>query len=98
MSFVLIGSYGSIPLPVMEACQKLSYEIEANPDRFMRISYSPLLNDIRKRVAQLLGADTDECVIVPNATHGLNTILRNLDWKKEDVIIGSEALFNSFAE
>lgn len=74
----------------MVACEKLSYEVEANPDRYMRITYTPLLNAVRARLAELVGAETDECVMVTNATHGVNTVLRNLEWKEGDVIVGSE--------
>ncbi|KAI5119107.1 hypothetical protein M0805_007855 [Coniferiporia weirii] len=89
------GSYGSLPLPVLEACERISREIEANPDRYMRITYKPLLVTVRSRVAQLIGAETDECVIVPNATHGVNTVLRNLDWSKDDVIVQTKVTFPS---
>lgn len=64
-------------------------EVEANPDKFMRLKYGTHLFQCRKRVATLIGADVDECVLVPNAIHGINTVLRNLDWKKGDVIIKS---------
>ena len=84
------GSYGSIPRPVMAACEKIAQEIEANPDRFMRVTYTPLLDVVRSRVSELIGAGTDECVMVTNATHGVNTVLRNLDWKQGDVVVGSE--------
>lgn len=60
----------------------------------MRYTYSPLLVTARERVAQLIGAETDECVIVPNATHGINTVLRNLEWSHDDIIVGSENYFH----
>jgi hercynylcysteine S-oxide lyase len=64
-------------------------EVEANPDKFMRLKYGTHLDQCRKRVARLIGADVDGCVLVPNAIHGINTVLRNLEWKKGDVIIKS---------
>lgn len=84
------GSYGSLPIPVLEKCEKLSREIEANPDRFMRSTSKPLLTTVRARVASLIGAQADECVIVPNATHGINTVLRNLEWHEGDIVVRSE--------
>ena len=80
-------------MPVVRACQKISSEVEANPDRFMHYTYRPLLVTARERIAQLIGAETDECVIVPNATHGINTVLRNLEWSHNDIIVGSEFYF-----
>lgn len=55
----------------------------------MRLKYGTHLIQCRKRVARLIGADVDECVLVPNAIHGINTVLRNFGWAKGDVIIKS---------
>ena len=85
----ILGSYGSIPTPVSEACKVITDEVEGNPDKFMRLTYEPLWIRCRERIADLIGADVDECALVPNATHGVNTVVRNLDWKKGDVIIKS---------
>lgn len=41
------GSYGSLPLPVSFAAAELSVQIESNPDRFMRITGTPLLDEAR---------------------------------------------------
>lgn len=84
----LVGSYGSTPSPVLAACGKLTREIEWNPDLFMRLTYQPLLIDVRQRVANLIGAKLDECVLVPNASMGVNTVLRNFEWEAGDIIIG----------
>ncbi|KAL5526804.1 hypothetical protein ACEPAF_8529 [Sanghuangporus sanghuang] len=91
------GSYGSLPLPVLATCEKMTREIEANPDRFMRSTYIPILRDVRARIAALVGADTDECVIVPNATHGINTVLRNLDWNEGDIIVKSDVTYDAIS-
>ena len=70
-------------------CNELTNKVEANPDRYHRFSFKPLLADSRERVAQLVGAHTDECVFVSNATAAINTIMRNLEWNAEDIIIQS---------
>lgn len=62
-------------------------ECESNPDLFMRRTYLPMLTRVRQRVADLIGAETDEVVIVPGATYGMNIILRELDWDEGDVIL-----------
>lgn len=83
------GSYGSVPVPVSEACKVIVDEVEANPDKFMRLTYEARWIRCRERIADLIGAEVDECVLVPNATHGINTVLWNIDWKKGDVIVKS---------
>lgn len=85
------GSYGSLPIPVRAACDKLSTRIEANPDKFLRIEYIQHWIEARTRVAKLIGADTDECVLVNNTSHGISTILRNFEWHEGDIIIGSRS-------
>ncbi|KAL5503896.1 hypothetical protein ACEPAH_7967 [Sanghuangporus vaninii] len=89
------GSYGSLPLPVLTACEKMTREIESNPDRFMRSTYIPILHDVRARIAALVGADTDECVIVPNATHGINTVLRNFALNEGDIVVINDVTYNA---
>jgi len=81
------GSYGSVPVPVSSAADKISLKIDSNPDYFHRIGYQSQLMDVRRRLAQLIGANTDEVVLVANATAGVNTILRNIEWEHGDTII-----------
>jgi selenocysteine lyase/cysteine desulfurase len=83
---LMIGSYGTIPRPVSVAKEKLRVQIEGNPDRFMKRDWLPLLNDVRESAA-IIGAEAEECVIVPNTTHGVNTILHNIKWTPGDRIV-----------
>jgi hercynylcysteine S-oxide lyase len=87
------GSYGSLPLPVKADVDKLSDEVEANPDLFHRLTYYPRLTAVREQVAQLIGAKADECVIVTNTSIGVNTVLRNFEWNEGDVLVGG--VFNA---
>jgi selenocysteine lyase/cysteine desulfurase len=70
----------------------MTMEIEANPDHFHRIGYMPLLIDVRRRLAQLIGANIDECVLVQNASTGVNIILRNFEWEEGDIIIPCKSI------
>ena len=81
-----LGSYGATPRPVLEAINELTLEIESNPDIFHQLSYQKRLIDVRERLARLIGAKTDEVVLVSNASIGINTILRNFDWEQDDQI------------
>lgn len=89
------GSFGTVPTPVIEACKAIADEIEACPDKFMRLKYSAQLLQCRERIAKLLGTSPKECVFVPNAIHGINTVLRNLAWKKGDVIIKTSITYDA---
>jgi hercynylcysteine S-oxide lyase len=84
------GSCGSIPQEVSEAVKTLSAEVESRPDMFIRKVYVKRLVAVRERLAHLVGAETDEIVMVQNATHGINTVLRDILWNPDDVIVGGE--------
>lgn len=70
---------------------RLAERIESNPDRFMRVDYTPMLASVRTKLAHMIGAQPDEVVLIPNATHGVNTVVRNLDWGTEDCVVQSES-------
>ncbi|KAG6876499.1 hypothetical protein C0992_012766 [Termitomyces sp. T32_za158] len=89
------GSYGSTPKPVLDAVSKLTLQIEANPDLFHRLDFQPLLIDVRRRIAQLIGADVDEVVLVANASMGVNTVLRNFEWENGDTIVECSTTYKS---
>ncbi|KAJ7110373.1 PLP-dependent transferase [Mycena crocata] len=89
------GSYGSLPVPVIEACKILDSEAESNPDRWIRFTYLPRLTAVRERIASMIGAKTEECVLVPNASHGISTVLRNIEWMKDDIIVAFSTTYNS---
>ncbi|KAI0326635.1 PLP-dependent transferase [Cubamyces sp. BRFM 1775] len=89
------GSYGSLPLPVLFTATQMGYEIERNPDLFHRFKVKPLLDRARESVAKLIGAETDEVALVPNASHALNTVLRNFEWREGDVIIGATTTYGA---
>lgn len=82
------GSYGSLPLPVRAFCDELTDEVESNPDKFIRVNCINYMNRVRERVAKLIGAEMDECVIVNNTSHGLTTVLRNFTYNEGDILIG----------
>ena len=81
-----LGSYGTTPKPVLEAINELTLEIEANPDLFHRLTYQERLISVREKIAALIKAKTDNVVFVPNASMGINTILRNFEWEEDDQI------------
>ncbi|KAI5998883.1 pyridoxal phosphate-dependent transferase, partial [Pisolithus albus] len=92
------GSYGSLPLPVRVACDNWTTEIESNPDKFIRYKAHHLVNRARERIAQLIGANVDECVIVNNASHGIATVLRNFSFKEGDALIGANTTYGSISK
>jgi selenocysteine lyase/cysteine desulfurase len=73
-------------------------EAESNTDRWMRFSYLPRLTAVRQRIAALIGAKTEECVMVTNASYGISTVLRNIEWQKGDIIVACETDQTHFSQ
>jgi isopenicillin-N epimerase len=53
--------------------------MEANPVRFFMETLPPAVDRARKRLASFVGADPAGLVYVPNATAGINAVLRSLE-------------------
>lgn len=88
----LTGAFGSLPAPVHRACTSLTDHIEANPDKFMLLEYRHLLVSVRERLAKLIGAETDECVLVQNASSAAASILHGFPWQEGDIIVPGESM------
>ncbi|TCD65233.1 hypothetical protein EIP91_002941 [Steccherinum ochraceum] len=89
------GAYGAQPLPVMAEAVKYQLIAEANPDKFHRVECFPLLTESRQLLANLIGAKLNEVVFIPNVTHGINTVLRNFEWKAGDIVLSSSTSYYS---
>jgi len=81
------GSYGTYPRSVHAAKLEWQELAERRPDWFMRKKYMHQLNKCRQIVANVINADTSDCVFVANATTGVNEILRSLQWNSGDAIL-----------
>jgi len=84
---MLVGSYGSTPKPVSALCEKWGSIIEARPDDFMRRTLGPMIVTAREKISKLINCDATECVLVPNASHGIATVLFNLHLKAGDILV-----------
>ncbi|KAI7554450.1 PLP-dependent transferase [Hortaea werneckii] len=81
------GSFGAYPTPIRSILRKYQSLFEQQPDAFVRYDYPKLLDVCRKAIAGYINAPVEGCVFVPNATTGINTVLRNLKYEPKDVII-----------
>lgn len=86
------GSFGACPAEVLELQAELRAEMEANPVAFMLRRYQPALERSRLALAEFVEADADGLVFVPNATYGVNSVLRSIEPRLEP---GAELLITS---
>ncbi|KAL1961430.1 hypothetical protein VTO42DRAFT_158 [Malbranchea cinnamomea] len=83
------GSYGATPTAILAKADAFRRESDARPSRFMRYDYPRYLDAARAALAKFLDVPMRTVVLVPNATTGVNTVLRNLTWNpdgKDEII------------
>jgi len=76
----------------MHAVQALT---EARPDHFIRYTYPPLLDASRLALATLLHVPVETIVFLPNATTGINTVLRSLRFDPGDRIVYFSTIYGA---
>jgi isopenicillin-N epimerase len=91
------GSYGACPEPVLREYQRLQVELERGPTEFFtRRVFRGFWGDddgtgeltaARAALASFLGARGDDLVFVPNATSGLNPVIRSLELRPGDEVL-----------
>lgn len=89
------GSFGAFPREIQAHQRELQSETEARPDTFIRYTYPNLLKESRSALAPLLGADIGEVVLIPNATTGVNTVLRNIPFLPGDIIFYFSTIYRA---
>ncbi len=81
------GSFGACPAPVLEAQRRFRDQLEAQPVRFFVRELPALLAAALVELADFLGARPADLAFVPNATAGVNTVLRSLELRPGDELL-----------
>jgi isopenicillin-N epimerase len=95
ITFLNHGSFGACPIPVLEAQARLRAQLEREPVRFFVREFEPLLDEARSTVAAFVGAAPEDLVFVANATVGVNTVLRSLDFAEGDELLTTNHAYNA---
>lgn len=95
IDFLNHGSYGAVPRPVQEAQSRWRDRLEADPVRFFQRELEGALDDARARLAEFVGAHRDDLVFVPNATAGVNAVLRSYEFEAGDEIVITDHVYNA---
>jgi len=88
--FLNHGSFGACPRPVFEAYQSWQLELERQPVEFLGRRFNDLMCKARQSLAAFVGADADNLVYVPNATTGLNIVIRSLPLREGDEVLSTD--------
>ena len=93
--FLSHGAFGACPRPVLEAQGEWRARLERQPLQFLVRELEAQLDAARETLAQFVGADAGDLVFVPNATSGVNTILRSLQFQPGDELLTTDHEYNA---
>lgn len=85
--FLNHGSFGACPTFVLEEQRKWQDLMELEPVRFFEELMPDLLLESREALGEFLHCSPNDLAFVSNATSGVNTVLRSLNFKKDDEIL-----------
>lgn len=95
ITFLNHGSFGACPIPVLEAQTTFREQLEREPLRFLMREFEPLLDNARNKLAAFIGTSSDELAFVPNATTGVNAVLRSLSFAAGDELLTTNQEYNA---
>lgn len=93
--FLNHGSFGACPRAVLQRQQELRAEMERETVRFVHRELEGRLDGARAALAAFVGSDPDDLAFVPNATTGVNTVLRSLAFAPGDELLTTDHEYNA---
>lgn len=95
IAFLTHGTFGATPRAVLEKQSEWRSRMEREPVRFLAREIDELLDDARAELARFTGAATDDLVFVPNATAGVNAVLRSVRLDSGDEVLVTTHEYNA---
>ena len=86
-TFLNHGSFGARLKVVASEQERWRQQLESQPLRFMLDEYLPAIDQARSVVAAFVNAQASDLVFVPNATYGVNSVLRSWSLKPGDEVL-----------
>ena len=85
--FLNHGSFGATPIFVQEEQNHWRKVLENEPVKFFEELAPEIMLESRKAIAKMVNCDADDLALIENATTGVNTIMRSLEFNQGDEII-----------
>ncbi|OUC16676.1 MAG: penicillin epimerase [Alkalinema sp. CACIAM 70d] len=93
--FLNHGSFGACPREVLAYQQHLRQQLERQPLRFLGREIEARLDEARSVLANFVGADPTNLAFVPNATTGVNAVLRSLNLQPGNELLTTNQEYNA---
>jgi len=89
------GSFGAAPKRVLAVQSELRARMERNAMRFFLGDLEGLLDEARAVLGSFIRAEPHDLVFVPNATTGVNAVLRSLEFRQGDELLTTDHEYNA---
>lgn len=89
------GSFGACPTAVLAAQAALRAELEREPVDFLVRTFQRRLDEARGALSAFVGADAADLAFVPNATTGVNVVLRSLPFGPGEELLTTSHVYNA---
>jgi isopenicillin-N epimerase len=89
------GSFGACTRDTLDVQREWRDRLEANPTGFLGREIEGLLDATRAALGEFVGADADDLAFMPNATAGINTVLRSLEFRPGDELLTTDHAYNA---
>ena len=95
VAFLNHGSFGACPREVLAVQQQWRARLERQPVQFMSRDLEGLLDEARVALARFVNAVPEDVAFVPNATSGVNTVLRSLVFAPGDELLTTDHAYGA---
>ncbi len=95
VTFLNHGSFGACPEAVLAVQREWRDRLEREPVRILGRELEGHLDEAREAVGTFLGADPAGLAFVPNATTGVNAVLRSLRFEPGDELLTCDHEYNA---
>ena len=89
------GSFGACPAAILEKQSELRARLEREPMDFLVRHAPALYAEARAALGPFVGADPDDLAFVPNATTGVNAVVRSLPFSPGDEILTTDHAYGA---